>query len=84
MRYELYFYIPFRRNSVFKGLNDEQTLRRGIFRNKRDEVTTGWKKLDDVELHNLYPSTNSVFLDIICSVVGIATSYELDNRGVRV
>jgi hypothetical protein len=29
---------------------------RRIFESKRDEVTEGWRKLHNEELHNLYPS----------------------------
>ena len=29
---------------------------RGIFRHNRTEVTGGWRKLDNKELHNLYTS----------------------------
>jgi hypothetical protein len=40
---------------VFK----DRALRR-IFGWKRDEVTGGWRKLHDEELHNLYPSPNII------------------------
>jgi hypothetical protein len=38
----------------------ENRVLRRIFRPKRDEVTEGWRKLHNEELHNLYSS-----LDII-------------------
>jgi hypothetical protein len=31
-----------------------------IFRPKRDEVTEGWRKLYNEELHGLYPSPNII------------------------
>jgi hypothetical protein len=34
----------------------ENTVLRRIFGPKRDEVTGGWRKLHNEELHNLYPS----------------------------
>jgi hypothetical protein len=36
-----------------------RVLRR-IFEPKRDEVTGGWTKLHNEELHNLYPSPNII------------------------
>jgi hypothetical protein len=33
---------------------------RKIFRPKRDEVTVGWRKLHNEELHSLYPSPNVI------------------------
>jgi hypothetical protein len=33
---------------------------RGIFGPKRDEVTEGWRKLHNEELHNLYYSPNRI------------------------
>jgi hypothetical protein len=33
---------------------------RGIFRPKRDEVTSGWGTLHNEELHNLYCSRNII------------------------
>jgi hypothetical protein len=48
-------------------LREEQRLRtfenrmlRRIFWSRRDEVTEGWRKLHDVELHNLYPLPNRI------------------------
>jgi hypothetical protein len=41
---------------VFKN----RVLRR-IFGPKRDEVTGGWRKLRNEELHNLYSSPNTIF-----------------------
>jgi hypothetical protein len=40
---------------VFKN----RVLRR-IFGPKRDEVTGGWRKLDNEEFHNLYSSPNII------------------------
>jgi hypothetical protein len=34
----------------------ENRVLRGIFGPKRDEVTGGWRKLHNEDLHNLYPS----------------------------
>jgi hypothetical protein len=34
----------------------ENRVLRRIFGSKRDEVTGGWRKLHNEELHNLYPS----------------------------
>jgi hypothetical protein len=48
-------------------VREEQKLRvfenrvlRGIFGPERDEVTGGWRKLHNEELHNLYSSPNFV------------------------
>jgi hypothetical protein len=40
-------------------LFENRVLRR-IFGSKRDEVTGGWRKLHNEELHNLYSSTNTI------------------------
>jgi hypothetical protein len=32
----------------------------GIFKPKRDEVTEGWRKLHNVELHNMYSSPSII------------------------
>jgi hypothetical protein len=42
-------------NRVF----EKRVLRR-IFGLKRDEVTGGWRKLYNVELHNLHSSTSTI------------------------
>jgi hypothetical protein len=38
----------------------ENGVLRRIFGRKRDEVTGGWRKLDNEELRNLYPSPNII------------------------
>jgi hypothetical protein len=38
----------------------ENRVRRRIFGLKRDEVTGGWRKLHNEELHNLYSSQNII------------------------
>jgi hypothetical protein len=38
----------------------ENRVLRRIFRPKRDEVTGGWRKLHNEELHNLYCSPNII------------------------
>jgi hypothetical protein len=38
----------------------ENRVLRRIFGLKRDEVTGGWRKLYDEELHNLYCSPNTI------------------------
>jgi hypothetical protein len=38
----------------------ENTVLRRIFGPKRDEVTGGWRKLHNEELHNLYPSPSII------------------------
>jgi hypothetical protein len=38
----------------------ETRVLRRIFGLKRDEVTGGWRKLHNVELHNLYSSSNVI------------------------
>jgi hypothetical protein len=38
----------------------ENRLLRGIFGIERDEVTGGWRKLHNEELHNLYSSPNMI------------------------
>jgi hypothetical protein len=38
---------------------DNRVLRR-IFQLKRDEVTGGWGKLHDKELHNVFPSPSII------------------------
>jgi hypothetical protein len=47
---------------------------RRIFGPKWEEVAGGWRKLHNVELHNLYRDSS----------VGIALGYWLDDRGSRV
>jgi hypothetical protein len=49
------------------ALREEDTLRvfenrmlRRIFEPKRDEVTEGWRKLHNEELHNLYSSSSII------------------------
>jgi hypothetical protein len=44
-----------RRRRVF-----EKRVQRRIFEPKRDEVTGGWRKLHNEELHNLYSSPNII------------------------
>jgi hypothetical protein len=41
------------------GVSNNRVLRR-IFRPKRDEVTGGWRKLHNEELHSLYSSQNII------------------------
>jgi hypothetical protein len=38
----------------------ESRVLRRIFGPKRDEVTGGWRKLHNEELHNLYPSPSII------------------------
>jgi hypothetical protein len=38
----------------------ENGVLRGIFGPKRDEVTGGWRKLHNEELHNLYSSPSKI------------------------
>jgi hypothetical protein len=38
----------------------ENSLLRRIFAEKRDEVTGGWRKLHNEELHNLYSSPSII------------------------
>jgi hypothetical protein len=38
----------------------ENRVLRRIFGSKRNEVTGGWRKLHNEELHNLYPSPNTI------------------------
>jgi hypothetical protein len=38
----------------------ENRVLRGIFGPKKDEVTGGWRKLHNEELHDLYSSSNIV------------------------
>jgi hypothetical protein len=38
----------------------ENRVLRRIFGSKRDEVTEGWRKLHNEELHNLYPSKSII------------------------
>jgi hypothetical protein len=38
----------------------ENKMLRRIFGHKRDEVTGEWRKLSNVELHNLYSSQNNI------------------------
>jgi hypothetical protein len=40
----------------------ENRVLRGIFASKRDEVTGGWRKLHNEELHNLYSSSNIIIM----------------------
>jgi hypothetical protein len=45
--------------SDIKGGTQERVLRR-IFGTKRDQVTGGWRKLHNEELHNLYSSPSII------------------------
>jgi hypothetical protein len=38
----------------------ENRVLRRTFGPKRDEVTGGWRKLHNEELHNLYPSPSTI------------------------
>jgi hypothetical protein len=38
----------------------ENRVLRGIFGTKGDEITEGWRKLHNEELHNLYPSPSII------------------------
>jgi hypothetical protein len=38
----------------------QNRLRRSIFGLERDEVTHGWRTLNNKELHNLYSSPNTI------------------------
>jgi hypothetical protein len=40
----------------------EKRVLRRIFGSKRDEVTGGWRKLHNEELHNLYSSTSIIIM----------------------
>jgi hypothetical protein len=40
----------------------ENRVLRGIFGPKRDEVTGGWRKLHNEELHNLYSSPSIIIM----------------------
>jgi hypothetical protein len=51
----------------------EKRVPRGIFSPKRNEVTGDWRKLHNVELHNLYSSPN------IIRMINISNSY-VENR----
>jgi hypothetical protein len=48
--------------SIFfsKGNSYCKSVLRRIFGAKRDDVTGGWRKLHNEELHNLYPSPNII------------------------
>jgi hypothetical protein len=54
----------------------ENRVLRRIFGPKRDEVTGGWRKLHNEELHNLYSSPNIIRMikegemDMACSTNG--------------
>jgi hypothetical protein len=50
--------VPFREEHRLRGF-ENRVLRR-IFRPKRDEVTGGWRKLHNEELHNLYSSSSLI------------------------
>jgi hypothetical protein len=57
----------------------ENRVLRRIFGPKRDEVTGGWRKLHDEELHNLY-SYSSPFSDQVN--MGGACSTNVEKRNV--
>jgi reverse gyrase len=49
----------------------EKRVLRRIFRQKRDKVTGGWRKLHNEELHNLY-SSPSIITMMLSRGVGLA------------
>jgi hypothetical protein len=60
--------VPYGRETWSLTLREEHRLRvfenrvlRRIFGPKRDEVTGGWGKLHNEELHNLYSLSNRMF-----------------------
>jgi hypothetical protein len=53
------FYGQIREPALLKNrLQKQDRILTRIFRPKREEVTEEWRKLQDEELHNLYPSPN--------------------------
>jgi hypothetical protein len=44
-----------------------RSRRCGCFWTEGDKVTRGWRKLHDVELHNLYPLTNIIIVQLCVS-----------------
>jgi hypothetical protein len=54
--------VLYRRETWTLTLREEQKLRvlRRTFGPKRDEVTGGWRKLHNEELHNLYYSPSKI------------------------
>jgi hypothetical protein len=57
----------------------QNNVLRIIFDPKGEEVTDGWRKLHDLDIHNLH-SLSDIFLSRGSSV-SIVTDYGLDDRG---
>jgi hypothetical protein len=64
----------------------ENSVRRRIFGTKRDEVTGGWRKLHNEELHGLYSSPGIIrvirsrrtrLAGHVASMVGMKTAYKI-------
>jgi hypothetical protein len=51
--------------------NRQQILLSRIFGRKREEVVKGWKILQNVELHSLYASRNTIQVFISRSMTGM-------------
>jgi hypothetical protein len=59
---------------------ENRALRR-IFGLKIEEVTGGWRKLHNEELHNFYSALN--IIRSRDSSVGIATGHRMERRGIE-
>jgi hypothetical protein len=60
----------------------ENRVLRRVFVPKRDEVTGGWRKLRNEELHNLYSSPSIIrMIKFVCEMGG-ACSRNGERRGI--
>jgi hypothetical protein len=59
----------------------ENILLRKVIGSGKDEVTRDWRKIHNMDFDNFYSTVDVRSWD---SVVGIATGYGLDDRGVEV
>jgi hypothetical protein len=62
----------------------ENRVLRGIFFPKRDEVTGGWRKLHNEELHNMYSSPNIIRMIKSRRIRWVGHITRMGRRGIHI